>query len=309
MVYLGLVKPVSLLSRSLKYCFGPRACIRKQAASDAPLISVVIATYNWSSVLRFAIHSVLWQSEQDFEILVVGDCCTDDSQAVCASFGDSRIRWHNLEKNSGHQSAPNNCGIKMARGHYVAFLGHDDVWHPEHLRVTLATLRSAECEMAVALMEMIGPEGSNYRVLSGYPEEVANPRAVLPPSGMLIRREALERSGGWSDYRTTSLNPGLDFLLRLRNTGSRMVATGELTVFKFNSALRKNSYRERPCHEQAAYVRCIERDRWFTLREAMRIIILRARRLPVHAPDFSQPPNADALGWEVSQFRKYRGLD
>ena len=53
-----------------------------EAPADRPLVSVIIATYNWSNVLRLAIRSLLWQTEQDFEVLVVGDGWTDDSEAV-----------------------------------------------------------------------------------------------------------------------------------------------------------------------------------------------------------------------------------
>jgi glycosyltransferase involved in cell wall biosynthesis len=99
-------------------------------STTSPLISVITATYNWSSVLRYAIQSVLWQTLQGFEMLIIGDGCTDDSAEVVASFQDPRLRWHNLPENSGHQSMPNNTRLAMARGKYVAYLGHDDLWYP-----------------------------------------------------------------------------------------------------------------------------------------------------------------------------------
>src|SRR5215216_5001189 len=102
-------------------------------AADLPLVSVVTATYNYSSVLKYAIQSVLWQTYQNFELWVIGDACTDDSEAVVASFGDSRIHWVNLPENSGNQAVPNNEGIARARGKYIAYLGHDDLWYPNHL--------------------------------------------------------------------------------------------------------------------------------------------------------------------------------
>jgi len=67
-------------------------------------VTVLLPTYNWSNVLRYAIASVLRQTFTDFELLVIGDGCTDDSEAVTAEAGDPRVRWINLPANSGHQS-------------------------------------------------------------------------------------------------------------------------------------------------------------------------------------------------------------
>src|SRR5512132_1522262 len=80
-----------------------------------PLVSVVLSTYNWSSVLRQSVRSVLWQTYPNFELLVVGDGCTDDSEEVVASLRDERVRWHKLETNSGSQAIPNNAGLDRAR--------------------------------------------------------------------------------------------------------------------------------------------------------------------------------------------------
>ena len=93
----------------------------------SPLVSVLIATYNKASTLRFAIESVLWQTQQDFEVWVIGDNCTDDSVQLVRSFNDSRFNWINLPENSGYQSVPHNEGLRRARGKYIAYLNHDDI--------------------------------------------------------------------------------------------------------------------------------------------------------------------------------------
>lgn len=72
-------------------------------------------------MLRYAIQSVLWQTRADWELIVVGDACTDDTAEVVASFGDRRIQFLNLEHNVGEQSGPNNAGLRRARGRYVAY--------------------------------------------------------------------------------------------------------------------------------------------------------------------------------------------
>jgi glycosyltransferase involved in cell wall biosynthesis len=302
----------TLLRNSLKYLLWSRPKVRivNEAPAEPPLVSVIIPTYNWSSVLRFAIRSVLWQTEQNFEILVMGDGCTDDSEAVVASFHDGRIHWRNLPANTGHQSAPNNAGLALARGRNIAYLGHDDVWHPQHLATMLASITSAQADFASSLIEMIGPKGTNLRIITGiYPPEGYDVRRGLPPSGLMHRREVVEQIGYWQDYRTICRHPEGDFVHRGFEAGLKFVSTGELTVFKFNSAFRKNSYREKPCHEQRRYVRRMERYPWFQLQEALYVARVHHFHLPVQAPVFPAPPAPDTLGWEVSQFRKVRGLD
>ncbi|MEL7342884.1 MAG: glycosyltransferase family A protein, partial [Bacteroidota bacterium] len=104
--------------------------------STSPLVSVIIPTYNYSSVLRCAIESVLLQTMTDFELWVIGDGCTDNSEQVVSDFKDPRIFWHNLPQNTGDQSTPNNWALDHARGDYIAYLGHDDLWLPNHLAAT-----------------------------------------------------------------------------------------------------------------------------------------------------------------------------
>ena len=99
----------------------------------APRVTVIMATYNWSAVLPYSIGSVLRQTFTDFELLVIGDGCTDDSEQVVTSIGDPRVHWINLPRNTRHQSGPNNEGLARARGEFIAYLGHDDLWLPHHL--------------------------------------------------------------------------------------------------------------------------------------------------------------------------------
>ncbi|HEX7530939.1 MAG TPA: glycosyltransferase, partial [Pyrinomonadaceae bacterium] len=84
--------------------------------TTSPQVTVIIPTYNWSTVLPYSVGSVLKQTFRDFEVLVVGDGCTDDSESVIKAIGDDRVRWINLPRNTGHQSEPNNEGLRQARG-------------------------------------------------------------------------------------------------------------------------------------------------------------------------------------------------
>jgi glycosyltransferase involved in cell wall biosynthesis len=264
-------------------------------AAGAPLVSVIIATYNWSSVLRYAIHTALWQTYSNIEVLVIGDACTDDSEGVAASFADPRVRWHNLTENSGSQAGPNSAGLELARGEYIAYLGHDDVWLPAHIAWLMEGVSATGSLLAQTLAEWIGP-GGKYR---GY--------GPPPPSSLLHERQ-LGREIGWRDYREIVEGPDYDFMRRAGEQ-TTMLTVPVLTVFKFPSAWRKNSYIEKPSHEQAAYVRRIEHERGFIYRElaAIRLAELRHARSP--GLDFPDPLGPVQPGWRVTQYRKARGLE
>lgn len=105
-----------------------------------------MATYNRSNVLPYSIASALNQTCSNIEILVIGDGCTDDSEKVVNDMADDRVRWIGLPENCGHQSGPNNVGLSEARGKYIAYLGHDDLWLPHHCHckcMTSSSLRNS----------------------------------------------------------------------------------------------------------------------------------------------------------------------
>ena len=97
-----------------------------------PKVTVIIPTYNRSVLLPRSIRSVLNQTFQDFELIVVDDGSKDDSEEVVRGFEDKRIRYIRHEKNKGG-SAARNTGIKAAQGEYIGLLDDDDEWLPEKL--------------------------------------------------------------------------------------------------------------------------------------------------------------------------------
>lgn len=105
-------------------------------------VSVVIPTYNSVRFVTEAIDSVLNQTFQDFEILVVDDGSKDETGEVLAEkYGDS-IRY--LYKENGGVSSARNYGIENAKGKYIAFLDADDVWMPEKLGKQIAVMEADE---------------------------------------------------------------------------------------------------------------------------------------------------------------------
>jgi glycosyltransferase involved in cell wall biosynthesis len=236
------------------------------AAPQDPLVSVVIPTYNRSHVLRCALRSALWQTLGEFEVLVIGDGCTDDSGDVVASFGDRRLRWHNLSANSGCQGVPNQRGLELARGRYVAYLLHDDVWHPRHLEFLVRCLARKDADLGHTIVSYIGPPGSGLHELQGVRSLARADRCLLPTSLMHTRELGL-RAGGWRHRRDSGLLPDIDFTARVRTAARQIVAVRRLTAFAFPAWCRDDSYTSDPCHEQEACLSRIEQDPRFVLSE------------------------------------------
>jgi hypothetical protein len=204
---------------------------------------------------------VLAQSHTDFEVLVVGDGCTDDSEAVVRGCGDTRVRWFNLPVNTGSQWAPNNHGLAEARGEYVAYLGHDDLWHPDHLQTAadlIATHRPAAIAGGVVLH---GPPNSGVRAVSGvFVGGRFGPTQMIVPSGLLHRRDAIGKTGLWRDHKTLVEPVDVEFVLRLARTAGDITPTGRFTVLKWPSAWRRDSYRTRDVAPQAAALAALTGD-------------------------------------------------
>lgn len=249
----------------------------QSATAEAPRVTVIIPTYNWSNVLPYSIGSVLRQSFTDFELLVVGDGCTDDSEQVVTAIADPRLRWINLAVNSGHQSAPNNEGLLQARGSIIAYLGHDDLWLPHHLEVMVAAIDGGT-DVAHSIVHMIDAEGNILRPARGLLR--FEPGRSLPPTGVVHRRVAAERVGGWRDYRTLTMDPETDLWHRMYLAGFAFQCVPRLTAVKFPASGRKDIYKKRLSQEQQQWTERILREEDLEALELGKLLIATDVPLP-----------------------------
>jgi len=107
---------------------------------DKPLFSIVMATYNRSQLLSRAVNSVLKQTYPHFELIIIDDASTDNTEQVCQSFRDKRIIYRKQEKNKGALAA-RNIGFDLAKGNYVALFDDDDELLPTALEVSVTKFR------------------------------------------------------------------------------------------------------------------------------------------------------------------------
>lgn len=113
-----------------------------------PLVSVVIPTYNRSHLLERALQSVVNQTYSNFEVIVVDDSSSDNTQLVVTSFHDKRIRYIRHEKNMGAVAA-RNTGIAAAKADYIAFQDSDDEWMAKKLEKQMARFAHAPENLGV----------------------------------------------------------------------------------------------------------------------------------------------------------------
>lgn len=127
-----------------------------------------MATYDRSELLPYSIGSVMRQSLPDWELIVVGDACTDDTAQVVGELAaaDPRIRFVNRTPRCGEQAGPNNHGVKLAQGRYIAFLNHDDLWLADHLERGVDAIERLGADLVLPLPLNIDRHGvpGQYRV-------------------------------------------------------------------------------------------------------------------------------------------------
>jgi glycosyltransferase involved in cell wall biosynthesis len=223
------------------------------APFPAPRVSILTATYNRSNVLRLVIETVQRQTVTDWEWIIVGDACTDDTADVVASFGDPRIRFVNLAQGHGEQSGPNNEAFRLSRAPHLAYLHHDDLWLPDHLEVTLAALRVTGADLVFPLVETILPDGPP-RLLGASPSGRYAPYFFVPPSAWVLRRDMIEELGPWRSARDCYEAPSEDLLFRAWQAGKDMRLVPRFTVVMLPSAWRAQSYARRDFQEHEALV-------------------------------------------------------
>lgn len=227
--------------------------------TNHPRVSVVTATYNRSNVLRLTIESLLASTYTEWESIIVGDACTDDTAEVVASFADPRIRFVNLPQNSGDQATPNNEGVRLARGKYIAFLNHDDLWTRDHLEIAVHAIEETGADLVSTLTVAVDHHGVTH--VGGFcPKGGYEPRAVVAASSWLMQRTLFDAVGPWRRAVDIYGSPSQDWLFRAWKQKPRLVSVARPTVLAVWSGGRKGSYAERQIDENARYAALLRSD-------------------------------------------------
>lgn len=111
-------------------------------------VSIILPTYNRAASVGRAVESVLSQTYPYFELLVIDDGSTDDTERIIREYEDKRIKYYKLLHNEG-QSKARNTGIDMARYEYLAFEDSDDLWRPQKLEKQMEMMEVSEPQVGL----------------------------------------------------------------------------------------------------------------------------------------------------------------
>ncbi|MDD5222756.1 MAG: glycosyltransferase [bacterium] len=177
-------------------------------AGNPPEVTVIIPAFNSGGTISRAVRSVLSQTFQDFEIIVVDDASTDNTAEIVKNYKDERIRCVRHALNLG-SAAARNSGVNAARGKYIAFQGSDDEWLPEKLKKQMGVFGSAAAEVGVVYTDMWRITGNEKRyfhspkIMPGH--KIIYERALdygiidIGDGTALIRKEVFDRAGGYDE--------------------------------------------------------------------------------------------------------------
>jgi glycosyltransferase involved in cell wall biosynthesis len=206
-----------------------------------PSISIILPVYNGARYLANALATVTAQTLTDWELIVVNDGSTDDTDTILAQAPPERRRTIIHQENTGLGGARNR-GLAAAQGELVAFLDVDDEWHPSYLAEMQAALASApEAVAAFAGWQYLDEAGQRLpqSVLLG-PEQIERLdqeltwRNAILPSALTVRRQAIMRAGGFDeDLKAVE---DWDLWLRLKAIGPFVGVPKVLMGYRTHSA-------------------------------------------------------------------------
>jgi len=167
-----------------------------------PTVSVITPTYNRAHLVGRTIQSILNQTYQDFELIIVDDASTDNTKEIVKSFNDKRLRYIRMEENSGGFSAPTNRGIEAAKGQYVAFLGDDDEWLPKKLEKQIDKFQSVSPDVGIVYCGYACVKSTGETLIEYMPnakgdvfQSAVEGKLRLGGHTPLIRKECFQKAG------------------------------------------------------------------------------------------------------------------
>jgi len=203
---------------------------------QAPTVSVIVPSHNTAEFIAECLDSVFAQTWLDFEAIVVNDG-SPDTPELERVLGPYRERIVYVRQENRGLSGARNCGIRLARGEYLAFLDSDDCWPPEYLSAQMQLFRdnpSLDLVYADATLFGSGPMPRKTFMQTSAPpttlDDLLSEGGQILPSGTLVKKHAIVEAGLFDE--TLRRCEDLDMWLRLAKRGTKIAFQGNLLFLR-----------------------------------------------------------------------------
>lgn len=228
------------------------------------LVSIITPTYNCGKFINETIKSVLNQTYKNWEMIIVDDCSTDDTEKVVLKFDDERVKYHKLKINSGAAVA-RTTAMQLAKGSYMAFLDSDDIWTEDKLEKQLNFMKKNNYVFTCTSYEQIDENGNSLSKIINPVKKCSYNRLLLDcPVGNSTVMYDVKKMGKFEAPNIRKRNDDALWLQMLKK---------EKYIYGFNSVLMK--YRIRKNSISSNKLKVIKYH-WILYREIEHLSILRS---------------------------------
>lgn len=138
---------------------------------EKDLVSIIMPSYNTANFIEESIESVINQSYQKWELIIIDDCSEDDTEFIVQKISDRRILFNKNECNYG-AAFSRNLAIKKARGEWIAFLDSDDIWLPTKLEKQLEFMKNKKVYFSYTQYQIIDEDSNLKKILISGPKRI-----------------------------------------------------------------------------------------------------------------------------------------
>lgn len=228
------------------------------------LVSIITPTYNCGKFINETIKSVLNQTYKNWEMIIVDDCSTDNTEKIVLKFDDERIKYHKLKINSGAAVA-RTTAMQLAKGSYMAFLDSDDIWTEDKLEKQLNFMKKNNYAFTCTSYEQIDENGNSLSEIINPVKKCSYNRLLLDcPVGNSTVMYDVTKMGKFEAPNIRKRNDDALWLQMLKK---------EKYIYGFNSVLMK--YRIRKNSISSNKLKVIKYH-WILYREIEHLSILRS---------------------------------
>jgi len=240
-----------------------------KSVRSATSVSVVMPTFNVDDYIGDAITSILIQTFNDFEFIIIDDGSTDDTDRIIRSFKDSRIRY--FQRSHLGTVYQLNFGLAQATGDFIARQDGDDYSHPERFEKQVAFLNDhSDYGVVSSAMQVIDVRKKNVSVLR-YPSEPDFEKLMVsccvPHPASMWRSEIYEKIGGYDETFNKNCCEDYDFWLRVVEC-YRIYIMNEVLYTKCEhpkSSIQLNRWNHVPIYDEMVRKRAVKRRQIVTL--------------------------------------------